>query len=357
MRGCAPWRVALVVIARDEASRIGRLLASVRDHVDEMLVLDTGSIDETVAVALGQGARVERFAWVDDFSAARNAALNAAAADWHVVMDADEWLVAGGDTIRELRHRVPAFVGSVLFDDHFIYGQARVGHGRISRILPGHVRYAGRVHEQPVHALPVQQAGVRFGHDGYLPEALLRKRGRNRALLTDALRDRPNDGYLWYQTGKDAQVYDEYTEAEVAFAHAADHCTRSEPWWCDLVARRLFSLKRLGRYEDGLRCAEQELAVCLDSPDVCFALGDLLLDWAVERPHLSGDLLPMIEASWKQCLEIGERPAQTGAIRGRGSYLAAHNLVVMLREQGRGSEADEIIASMRAANLERRIDR
>jgi glycosyltransferase involved in cell wall biosynthesis len=120
MRGCAPWRVALVVIARDEASRIGRLLASVRDHVDEMLVLDTGSIDETVAVALGQGARVERFAWVDDFSAARNAALNAAAADWHVVMDADEWLVAGGDTIRELRHRVPAFVGSVLFDDHFI---------------------------------------------------------------------------------------------------------------------------------------------------------------------------------------------------------------------------------------------
>ena len=82
MSPAAPPRLALVVIARDEARRIGRLLDSVRPWVDEMLVLDTGSADGTAAVARAHGARVEHFAWCDDFAAARNRALAWAGADW-----------------------------------------------------------------------------------------------------------------------------------------------------------------------------------------------------------------------------------------------------------------------------------
>jgi len=68
-------RLALVVIARNEARAIERCLSSARPWVDEMVVLDTGSTDHTVALARACGARVHHFAWVDDFSAARNAAL------------------------------------------------------------------------------------------------------------------------------------------------------------------------------------------------------------------------------------------------------------------------------------------
>ena len=90
------WRTCLVVIARDEAATITRLLDSVRPFVDELLVMDTGSSDDTVRLAEAAGARVARFEWIDDFSVARNAALDAAGADWHLVLDADEWLTGEG---------------------------------------------------------------------------------------------------------------------------------------------------------------------------------------------------------------------------------------------------------------------
>jgi glycosyltransferase involved in cell wall biosynthesis len=108
MRGCtgtiAPMAtLALVMIARDESRCIERCLASVRAHVDDMLVLDTGSRDDTPERARRAGARVERFAWCDDFAAARNAALELSRADWSMVLDADGWLVDGARVLRALR--------------------------------------------------------------------------------------------------------------------------------------------------------------------------------------------------------------------------------------------------------------
>jgi glycosyltransferase involved in cell wall biosynthesis len=68
-------RLTLVIIARDEATQIGAGLESARAVVDAMIVLDTGSRDETVAIAKAAGAEVDHFEWSDDFAAARNAAL------------------------------------------------------------------------------------------------------------------------------------------------------------------------------------------------------------------------------------------------------------------------------------------
>jgi hypothetical protein len=65
------------------------------------------------------------------------------------------------------------------------------------------------------------------------------------------------------------------------------------------------------------------------SPDFFFALGDLMLDWAASEPARAGELLPMIEEAWQRCLEIGERPDLEGAVHGRGSHLATHNLGVL----------------------------
>jgi glycosyltransferase involved in cell wall biosynthesis len=323
---------ALVCIARDEAPRIGRLLDSVRPYVDRMLVLDTGSRDDTAAVAQRAGAHVERFTWCDDFSAARNAALDAALADWHVVLDADEWLQDGGAALASLRHQAPAFVGSVMlhnaFDDTHD-GARRTSRARLSRVLPGGVRYAGRVHEQPVHALPLRALRVEIGHDGYLADALAAKRGRNRALLEASVREHPDDAYLWYQLGKDCAIYGEHGRADECFTHALARCRADEPWRHDLAARRLYTLKRLKRHEDGLAFADAQLCANAQSPDYFFAVGDLLLDFAADCPQHATQLLPMIEAAWQRCLAIGERPDLDGAVAGRGSHLAAHNLALL----------------------------
>jgi len=338
------WRIALVVIARDEAPRIGRLLASVAPFVDAMHVLDTGSSDGTPEVAAAHGAQVSHLPWPGDFAAARNVALERAGADWHLVLDADEWLEAGGEHIADLRRCRPDFVGVLQLHDR-LGGDDRAS-SWLSRVFPGALRYQGRVHEQVAHALPRRRLAVRIGHDGYLPQRLAHKRGRNHALLQQALADAPDDAYLWYQLGKDHGVFDEHAPAHEALARAAQIAgAESAPWWPDLVVRRLIALNGLKRHAEGMDLAEAERERCAQVPDFFFALGDLLLDLAADEPANAGLLLPMIEAAWRRCLEIGERPDLPQTVPGRGSWSAAHNLALVLEGTGRGGEAQALRAA------------
>ncbi|MDE2277078.1 MAG: glycosyltransferase, partial [Burkholderiales bacterium] len=254
MTSVAARRIALAVIARDEAPRLARLLRSVAPWVDEMLVLDTGSRDDTVAVARACGARVAHFDWCDDFAAARNAALDRAAADWHLVLDADEWLLDGGPALAALRHQAPDFVGALRLEDE----GAAAGTARnwLSRVLPGEVRYAGTIHEQPQHRRPVRRLPLRVAHDGYDAAGLARKRHRNRPLLVQALAAAPDDAYLWFHLGKDCAAYDEQAEAAQAFARAEALRPAGCPWRHELAARQLYALKRLGRHAEALQFAQ-----------------------------------------------------------------------------------------------------
>lgn len=82
------------MIVRNEAKNLSRCLNSVKDQVDEMVILDTGSTDETVTIAQSFQAQVQHFSWCNDFSAARNQSLQYASGDWILVLDADELLAA-----------------------------------------------------------------------------------------------------------------------------------------------------------------------------------------------------------------------------------------------------------------------
>jgi hypothetical protein len=336
--------IALIVIARDEEAKLGRLLSSAGGAVDQMLVLDTGSRDNTIQVAIGLGAQVFDFTWTDDFSAARNAALDLAAADWHLVLDADEWLIDGGEFLQQLRRTPPDFVGQVLLEDHFQADDTGEATARnwLSRLLPGHVRYEGRVHEQPVHSLPVRRTPLRIGHDGYRPEALAAKRGRNRHLLELALKDQPGDAYLLYQLGKDASVYGEHALAHEWFQAAWPGVSAQVPWRTDLMVRWLASLKHLGLHQAAVNLIAQADPQLASSPDFHFTVGDLMLDWTATAPHRAPALLEHAERAWRRCLEIGERPDQPGAVHGRGSNLAAFNLALVLEGTGRAAEAADL---------------
>lgn len=87
-----PIMLSLCMIVRDEEESLPRALQSVFGLVDEVVVVDTGSSDNTKETAAGMGARVYDFAWEDDFSAARNFAMDQAAGDYVFFLDADEQL-------------------------------------------------------------------------------------------------------------------------------------------------------------------------------------------------------------------------------------------------------------------------
>lgn len=91
-----------VVIARNEGDRIGRCVASLAALCAEVVVLDSGSGDDTVAVATAAGARVEQQPWLG-FAAQKNAAIARATQPWVLLLDADEWLDdAAADRLRAL---------------------------------------------------------------------------------------------------------------------------------------------------------------------------------------------------------------------------------------------------------------
>ena len=337
--------IALVMIVRNEARCLARCLDSVRAHVDEMLVVDTGSTDDTVAIAEHRGAHVARFDWIEDFSAARNAALDRVDTPWRLVLDADEWLTSGASALAELRHMAPEFIGSVqveslVRDEH---GAQQCAPSWLPRVLPRGVRYVGRIHEQPDAALPRQRLALQVAHDGYLPDLSAAKRGRNRKLLQAALADDPSDAYLHYQLGKDHEVHGEH-EIAVGCYECASRLLACGPgaavaWRHDLVLRRAYTLKKCRRFDEALALIRRELVAWPDSPDLPFTLGDVLLDAALAQPARAGEWLPQIEQAWLRAIAIGERPDLPDSLRGRGSFLAAQNLAAFHGSLGQAEQA------------------
>jgi hypothetical protein len=332
MRSPAPAPViAAVLIARNEARCIARCLESVRPHVDRMLLLDTGSGDGTPALAAACGADVHHLPWPDDFSAARNHVLGLADADWNLILDADEWIAAGGPLLREWS-RGPARIGKVCVHSAIDESAGAGAEHRnwISRLLPRGVRYEGRVHEQPVSPLPRARIDLHVGHDGYLADQLARKQGRNGVLLERELAGRPRDPYLLYQFGKDAEQGGDFPAAAARYAAALAVTETDANWRHALVVRRLHCLAKAGAFAEALAFAQDEMPNWADSPDFFFALGSLALDQAIADPGQAlAEWLPLAESAWHRCLEIGERPDLEGSMPGCGSHLARQNLVAV----------------------------
>jgi hypothetical protein len=355
--------IALVLIARNESRCLARCLQSARPFVDEMVVVDTGSSDATPQIAVAEGARLAHFPWQEDFSAARNFALAQTQAQWRLVLDADEWIERGGENLRALANAAAreAYIGQVTvrssFDDE---GAVRHATNAISRVLPRGVEYAGRIHEQPVHALPVRKLDVVIGHDGYLRAHRAGKSDRNERLLRALAHDRPGDAYVLYQLGKELEIHGRFGEASEQYRHArglvpwpptsdinAKAVQARFPWLHDLAVRNLYCLKKSGALDSAMRQYHEESRYWQQSPDFHFAGGDMLLDAAIADPAHAVSLLAEIEASWMRCLEIGERPELEGAVEGRGSFLAAHNLSVLHSLQGHAEAAERFRALAR----------
>ena len=82
--------LTLAMIAKDEGERLAECLSSASPIIDEIVVVDTGSTDNTIEVARRFDAKTFSYEWSDDFSAARNESLRHATGDWVMVLDADE---------------------------------------------------------------------------------------------------------------------------------------------------------------------------------------------------------------------------------------------------------------------------
>jgi tetratricopeptide (TPR) repeat protein len=182
--------LSLAMLARDEADRIEASLASVAGFVDEMVVLDTGSSDDTVAIARRCGAVVHEMAWPGDFAPARNRCLELVQGDWVLVLDADERLRPEAiPPLRALIAQPDLLVVTLLRQE---LGAAQSPYSSVSRLFRRHraIRWSGRYHamvDDSVAALLEVDPHWRIAQ---CPEPALLHTGYGAAFLADGSKAR-----------------------------------------------------------------------------------------------------------------------------------------------------------------------
>lgn len=189
-RGRRPVLSAALIV-KDEQRTLPLCLHSLRGHVDELVVCDTGSSDATVAIAEAFGAVVVHRAWDDDFATARNAALDMTTGTWVLSIDADEQLVVSSPAAlqRALSPRSPAGLGVLIRSDTDDTGPGGFEHEALRLFRREGIRWAGAVHEsliRPDGSTPdlARLTGVHLRHTGYLRAVYAKrdKTSRNLAL-------------------------------------------------------------------------------------------------------------------------------------------------------------------------------
>ena len=229
-------KISLCMIVKNEAANIGRCLSSVAGVVDEIVVVDTGSTDDTCRILGEHGIRPYSFPWTDSFSDARNASLAQATGDWILFLDADEELaVDSGMRLRKL-------VAESGADGYFIKVVSYLGDEKweepcsdlIFRLFRNRqdYRFHGAVHEQITDVIlehngpaNIQIAGeIVILHYGYLDRQVndKDKKSRNLALLDMELRREPDNRLLLYHYGVELYRSGRFLEAADTLIRAAN---------------------------------------------------------------------------------------------------------------------------------------
>lgn len=146
--------VSLCMIVKNEERVLGRCLDGMRDLVDEIVIVDTGSTDTTKTVAARYTDKIFDFPWINDFSAARNFAFSKGTCDWLMWMDADD-VIEDADAFRAMKASLSEDADVVYMPYHTAFDESGnpvyiFERERLVRRTVSH-RWQGRVHEVLTH--------------------------------------------------------------------------------------------------------------------------------------------------------------------------------------------------------------
>lgn len=228
-------RISQCMIVKNEESNIGKALSWGKEIMWEQIVVDTGSTDRTVEIAVEMGASVYHFPWIDDFAAAKNFAIGKAEGDWIAFLDADEALAPedAGKLLSILNQLQTTDADGVTaawmqMDDE---GQVTAGGTqiRIFRNRTG-LGYRRRIHEQLVlfDGTPMRiadgTAELSILHSGYSGKAKEKKESdRNYRLILKELEDHPDDYEMLGYLGDEYYSAGDLTQAESSYRKSISH--------------------------------------------------------------------------------------------------------------------------------------
>ncbi|ABB16146.1 glycosyltransferase [Carboxydothermus hydrogenoformans] len=325
-------KLSVCMIVKDEERYIRNCLESVQDIADEIVVVDTGSTDNTKAIANDFGAKIFDFPWVDDFSAARNFSLEKATGDWVLLLDADEELdVSSKDKVLELVNKnenVAYLVNVINFLD---FTKQRTVTAKRMLLFPMRAEpyFINPIHEQLRFKknVEIRDSTIIIKHYGYIPETVSTKKKseRNISILKKIANNSVENinveikAFNYYNLGVEYYRKQEYEKALQNFQKSFLLIRKKEPGFkYALIWHIVNSLINLKKFQEALKVIED---------------AEQLYPWYVDLVYFKG-VVYYSQRSYKKaietfmkCLEIGES-LETSIFHydGTGSYLASYGI-------------------------------
>jgi glycosyltransferase involved in cell wall biosynthesis len=203
------------MMVKNEEKNLPRCLNSIKDIVDEIVIVDTGSTDNTIQIAKDFGAKIYHHPWQDNFSLHRNQSINYATNEWVLIIDADEEVILGPNVTKESIQRDL----EELEDKYHACAVRIIDVQKEQQVMTCHsarifrktgIHYEGIVHNAPKFQPPaVLWKQFVMYHYGYWlsKEKMQEKFERTQALLMKQLEEMPNayDTYFYL-----CQLYGQY---------------------------------------------------------------------------------------------------------------------------------------------------
>jgi len=254
--------LSLCMITRNEGHRLARCLSSVRNYVDEIVLVDTGSSDQTVALARQWGAKVSHYTWDDDFSKARNQSLELAAGDWVFFMDGDEELVPGSGEILQKtvrQNEYEAFFVQVINTTE-TNSSLKLPSIRLFRNRSCY-RFQGRIHEQIIPSImehspqaSIGQSEVEILHHGYnANEANIPAKSRRNLNILESYPDQHKDSFYYYNLGSEYLRAGQREKALSCFERSVQQTPPRQGFAPMLVKKTVITLMELRKYKEAIR--------------------------------------------------------------------------------------------------------
>jgi tetratricopeptide (TPR) repeat protein len=294
--------VSLCLIVRDEEANLAKCLEGVGGLFDEMIIVDTGSVDGTKAIAESFGAKVFDFPWIDDFAAARNESRRHATGQWIFWLDADDRVdAAARERLKKVfdrldvveAERLAVFTISVLSptrdeDSSFVISQAR-----LFRNDSG-LQWEGRIHERlnctrPGDRIFLYPTDITISHEGYSDSALCsRKQFRELRLLERDYLLNPDDPMTLFYLSRIQLWQDRPSEALRLARRSISRCVERESLIVPMAyAIVVESYLKMGRVVDALSACDEGLSHFPANAQLHYRRGCVLFDLGrlVEAEH------------------------------------------------------------------------
>lgn len=203
--------LSVAMIGRNESHCVARAVESVSRLADEIIFIDTGSLDDTREKVSALGGKVFSFTWCDDFSAARNASIDNCTGQWVLVLDCDEVVCphVGRELIQlacsdedefAYKVRINSLMPDGRIESHFnirLFRRAK------------EIRFSNPIHESVAEAIfeknnqkELKSAPLEIQHQGYRSAALNKEKLiRNINILTNWVQRDKSSIYGWYKLG------------------------------------------------------------------------------------------------------------------------------------------------------------